>query len=302
MEYDVTIDREKYIGGSDIGAIMGLSPFKTRWQLLLEKAGLVERDSFGTRYTVYGQKIEPQIRDYINKSMPFYAAFEPNRVIDGDTRYHSDGFNGECVLEIKSTSHIYETVGEYKLYLVQLLFGMQKNKVEKGKLAVYERPDDFDVEFDPTRLSVFDITAEQYKSLTAEINAEIDRFRADLKRLKENPLLSEADFQPNELIALSNKALVLEAQMAEFKELEKQYKNMKQALYEAMQKHDVKSWQMPNGTRITRVDGTEASTETVTEFDLDTFKDENAELYEKYQKTVTKKKAGRAGYVKITLP
>ena len=45
MEFDVTIDRDKYIGGSDIPIIMGISSFKTRWDLLLEKAGLKE-DTF----------------------------------------------------------------------------------------------------------------------------------------------------------------------------------------------------------------------------------------------------------------
>ena len=34
-EFDVSEDRDKYIGGSDIPVILGLSPFKTRWQLLL---------------------------------------------------------------------------------------------------------------------------------------------------------------------------------------------------------------------------------------------------------------------------
>jgi hypothetical protein len=90
--------------------------------------------------------------------------------------------------------------------------------------------------------------------------------------------------------------------MAEYKELERQYKEMKQSLYEAMRSHDVKSWTMPNGTKITRVDGSAATTETVQEFDLATFKEERAELYERYQKTVTKTKSGRAGYVKITPP
>jgi hypothetical protein len=114
--------------------------------------------------------------------------------------------------------------------------------------------------------------------------------------------LCEEDFQPNELVELSQKAVILETQMAEFKEIEKRYKEMKQTLFEAMQRHNVKSWEMPNGTRITRVDGTEASTKTVTEFDVETFKEENTELFEKYQKTVEKKTSGRAGYVKITLP
>lgn len=302
MEYDVTVEREKYIGGSDIPCIMGISPFKTRYELLLEKAGLRENEFVGNRYTVYGQKLEPKIRDYINGQMPTGAKFEPNKKTVGDIRCHTDGFNGYCVLEIKTTSHTYETVDEYKIYLVQLLLYMQINEVESGLLAVYKRESDMDTDFSPDNLSVFEIDIKDYKTLVEEINAEIERFRADLKRLKENPLLSEADFQPNELVLLSNKALVLENRMAEFKELEKQYKEMKQALFEAMTKHGVKSWEMPNGTRITRVDGAAESTEIVMEFDVKTFQKENAELYDKYQKTVTKKKAGRAGYVKITMP
>lgn len=302
MEYDVTIDRNLWIGGSDIPVIMGISPFKTRYELLLEKAGLREDDFEGNRYTVYGQQLEPQIREYINGQMPTGGKFEPNKVTNGDIRCHTDGFNGHCVLEIKTTSHIYETLDEYKIYLVQLLLYMQENKVKSGLLAVYKRADDFNTDFSPENLSIFEVDMEDYKTLMEEINAEITQFRADLERLKENPLLSEADFQSSELVALSNKALALEYRMAEFKALEKQYKDMKQQLFEAMTKHNVKSWKMPNGTKITRVDGVAASEEMVTEFDVDTFKEENTELFEKYQKTVTKKKSGRAGYVKITMP
>jgi hypothetical protein len=68
--------------------------------------------------------------------------------------------------------------------------------------------------------------------------------------------------------------------MAEFKTLETEYKEVKQALFEAMQKHDVKSWETPNGIKITRVDGAEATAKTVTEFDLDTFKAENPALHD----------------------
>lgn len=279
---------------------MGISEFKTRWELLLEKAGLKESDFTGNRYTVYGQQIESKIREYINEK--YGTNFEPNRVIDGDIRCHTDGFNGVTVLEIKSTSHIYETVGEYKIYLVQLVKYMEENKVENGILAVYERPEDFNTEFDPERLQIFEVTMEQLKSLLEEVNAEIDRFRADLQRLKENPLLTEQDFFSNDIVTISNKVLALETRMAEFKSIEDEYKEMKQALFDAMTKHDIKSWETPNGTRITRVDGTAASTQTVTEFDVDTFKAENSALYEMYTKEVTKKSKGRSGYIKITLP
>lgn len=300
MEYDVTIDRNDYIGGSDIPVIMGISPFKKRFDLLLEKAGLKENDFEGNRYTVYGQTIEPKIRAFIDGK--YKTVFIPNRIVDGDFRGHTDGFNGECVLEIKSTSHIYETVDEYKIYLVQLLKYMEVNKVKKGILAVYERPADFDPEFDPKLLHIHEIEAGKYKTLLDEINVEIDQFRADLKRLKENPLLTEQDFQPNELVALSRKVLELETRIAEFKNIEKQHKDMKQALYEAMLQHDVKSWEMPNGTKITRVDGTAASVKTETVFDVDTFQAENAALYNVYLKEVQKRTNGRSGYVKITLP
>lgn len=300
MEYDVTIDREHWIGGSDVPIIMGISPFKTRYQLLLEKTGLAESDFTGNKYTYYGQDLEPQIRDYINHDRK--KRFEPNRVIVGDLRAHTDGFNGECVLEIKTTSHIYDDVNDYKIYLVQLLLYMQMNEVTKGKLAVYARPADFDSEFDADRLTVYDINMSDYTELMEEINSELDQFRADLKRLEENPLLTEQDFLPNEIVALSNKVTVLERRMAEYKSIEDEYKAVKQALHDAMAANDVKSWQTPNGTRITRVDAVEPSVEVVTEFDLETFKEEQPELHAKYMKPFEKKKARRAGYVKITLP
>ncbi len=300
MEYDVTIDRDKFIGGSDISSIMGINPFKSRWELLLEKAGLAERDFSGNRFTEYGHEIEPQIRAYINEK--YNTNFEPNQTINGDLRCHTDGFNGSCVLEIKSTSHIYNNVDEYQIYLVQLIKYMEENKVQDGILAVYHRPKDFDPVFCKDLLQTFEIKAEQYNSLLQQVNCELDRFRADLARLKENPLLTEEDFQPNELVLISNKVMALEARMAEYKAIEAEQKELKQALFEAMQKYDVKSWQTFNGTKITRVDGTAASTKTVTEFNLDLFKTEQGELYEKYLIEVEKKTAGRSGYVKITLP
>lgn len=300
MEYDVTVNRDAYIGGSDVAIIMGISPFKTRYELLLEKAGLKEIESFANTYTLYGQSMEPYIRDYINRNRK--KRFEPNRVVKGDVRCHTDGFNGECVLEIKTTSHIYDDVNDYKIYLVQLLLYMQMNEVTKGKLAVYARPADFDSEFDADRLTVYDINMSDYTELMEEINSELDQFRADLKRLEENPLLTEQDFLPNEIVALSNKVTVLERRMAEYKSIEDEYKAVKQALHDAMAANDIKSWQTPNGTRITRVDAVEPSVEVVTEFDLETFKEEQPELHAKYKKPFEKKKARRAGYVKITLP
>ena len=300
-EFDVAIDRDKYIGGSDLPVIMGISKFKTRWQLLLEKAGIEESTFSGNRYTEYGHHIEPFIRDHIN--LTYNTQFVPNRVINGDIRCHTDGFNGECVLEIKSTSDIFSSVDGYKVYLVQLVKYMEQNDVQRGILAVYERPEDMNPVFDAKRLQVFEISLDDYRSLLNHVNKEIDRFRADLERLKDNPLLTEQDFLPaGNLAVLADKVAKFENQLAALMEIENQCKEAKKQLYMEMVKRDVKSWTMPNGTKITRVDEVPASTKTVKEFDEKSLKATHPGIYNMFLRDVEKKTASRAGFVRITIP
>lgn len=300
-EFDVAENRADFIGGSDIPVILGISKFKRRWDLLLEKAKLKDNDFTGNRFTEYGHYIEPFIRDHIN--LVYKTNFIPNRVINGDIRCHTDGFNGERVLEIKSTSDIYSSVDGYKVYLVQLVKYMEQNEVDKGILAVYERPENLRSEFDPHRLQVFEINLEDYRNLLNYINREIDKFRNDLERLKENPLLSEQDFLPigNGLVAMANKVVAFEKQLAAMKEVEQQLKDARKALYNEMLRHGVPSWTTPNGTKITRVDDVPAGTKTVTEFDSEAFKAENPAMYQRYIRKVEKKTNGKAGYVRITV-
>lgn len=303
-EFDVSEDRDKYIGGSDIPVILGLSPFKTRWQLLLEKAGLEQSSFSGNKYTEYGHIIEPKIREYINHVYchEYFPEFAPSRLIHNDLRLHTDGFNGQCVLEIKSTSQTHEKVEDYKLYLVQLLKYMEEHEVKKGILAVYKRPEDMSPEFDNDRLQVFTIWLNDYELLLAHVNKELDKFRKDLERLKENPLLSEHDFLPQstELMALANKVAKFEAQLASMKELEEQCKKAKKELYDQMMKHDVKSWTMPNGTKLTRVDEIPSSTKEVTELDEEAFKNAYPLIHAHYCVTKVKKVSGKSGYVRIS--
>lgn len=105
----------------------------------------------------------------------------------------------------------------------------------------------------------------------------------------------------NNLVSLSQKIVTLENQLAAMKEIEQQCKDAKQALYNEMLKHDVKSWVTPNGTKITRVDGTEGSTKTVSEFDTERFSADHPAMYGMYLRSVEKKTNGRGGYVRISL-
>ena len=111
---DVKIDRYKYIGGSDIPIIMGLSHFKTRYDLLLEKAQLKDDNFEGNEYTEYGNVMEPKIRQYINTL--FKRNFKEYKLIKDDIRCHFDGIDDDMILEIKTTSQIYSHVDDYGVY------------------------------------------------------------------------------------------------------------------------------------------------------------------------------------------
>lgn len=292
----VTVDRDKYIGGSDIPIIMGISPFKTRFDLLLEKAGLKENDFTGNEYTEYGNVLEPKIRDFINQNRE--DKFEEGKYIENDIRCHTDGINKEMVLEIKTTSQIHEKVEDYKVYLVQLLFYMEYTKRKHGKLAVYHRPDDFNEEFEVERLTQYDIRLADYKELVEQINKAVEQFRIDLAKVKENPFITEEELLPVDLTELSNKVVALENQLAEMKKTEKQLKELKTQLKNAMESNNVKKWETPNGVKITLV--ADGEDKVVKKFNEDLFKENNLDLWDEYCEDTIQK--GKAGYIKITLP
>lgn len=297
MQASVKQDREKWIGGSDIPAIMGISPFISRYDLLLLKAGIKESTFEGNEYTEYGNVMEPKIRNYINEQ--YGVCFEEGKHEDEENgfRCHTDGEYNEEVLEIKTTSQIHKDIDDYKIYLVQLLFYMMNTKKPYGMLAIYERPENFDEEFDKNRLQVYNFSISQYQELCEEIMDSVEQFKKDLEKIKENPLLSEDDLIPMPIKELSEKVIEIESQLASIKQLEKQQKELKTKLYTVMEEYGVKNWKTPNGTLITRVLNTPDKVEMT--FNEDKFKEEQPVVYASYCEEKIKK--GRSGYVKITL-
>lgn len=289
-------ERWRYIGGSDISAIMGISPFKTRFQLLQEKARIVEPDFKGNEYTEYGNKLEPLIRDYVNETLN--RNFAPDVLIDGDFRFNFDGLDKEHneILEIKTTSQIHDKLDDYKTYLVQLLPYMRSVGAEKGYLAVYERPEDFDETFNPLQLTIYEVLIGDYSDLLEEIDTQVEMFKRDLKKLRENPFITEEELQPTEVVETANKVLALEQQLESMKQLEKELKSAKAELKRLMQENGVKKWITPNGTKITLVPDGEDTV--ISAFNEKKFAEEKPDIYAEYLED--KLKAGRSGYVRIT--
>lgn len=292
----VTVDRDKYIGGSDIPIIMGISPFKTRFDLLLEKAGIKENDFTGNEYTEYGNVMEPKIREYVNKSLD--KEFIEGKHINGDIRVHTDGEDKDCILEIKTTSQIHEKLEDYKVYLVQLLFYMQETNKCFGYLAVYERPEDFNEEFDSNKLHIYRLEIKDYEDLLEQINKAVEQFRTDLVKVKENPFITEEELVPVDLTELSNKIVVLENQLVEMKKIEMQSRELKMQLKVAMENKNIKKWETPNGVKITLV--ADSEDKVIKKFNETLFKENNLDIWDEYSEEVVQK--GKAGYVKITLP
>lgn len=293
----VTTERFRWIGGSDCPAIMGLSPFKTRWQLLQEKAEIVPIETFTNPYVEYGNVMEVRIRDYINEH--YNRNFEPAVKIVDDLRGNTDGLDEMGILEVKTTSHIFDTLDGYKQYIVQMLFYMKIFNVQYGMLAVYRRDEDFSTVFDPDRLQVFEIDLKDYLDTMDEVEQAIEMFRKDLNELKENPLLCEEDFMPNEIVEVTNKIMELENQLAAYKQMEAELKEFKSKLKVAMEEYGIKTWRLYDNTKITLVpDGEDKEVE---EIDIKALQKDHPELFGERSKYVKRKlKKGRSGYVRIT--
>lgn len=303
MQESVRQEREKFIGGSDMPAVMGISPFVKRFDLLMQKACISEDTFEGNEYTRYGEMMESKIRDYLNDERGW--DFKEDKRIADDVpigrRYHADGYSDflDCVLEIKTTSQMHDDVNDYGVYLVQLLFGMEMFDCNDGLLAVYERPEDFNEEFEPSRLHLYPIKTSDFKDLQEDMEMAIRAFEDDLVALKENPFLQENELPSRRQIApVAMEVEKLEMQLVAFKELEKQCEEAKERLRQAMEENGIRSWRTDNGFKIAFVPKGE-DTE-VQKFDSKAFADDHPKLWKKYQ--ITTKKKGRKSYVRITLP
>lgn len=314
MQDSVKIDRDKYLGGSDIPIIMEISPFKSRFDLLLEKAGYKKNDFEGNVFTEYGNTMESKIRDWLNKdeAVTFVEGKHimdiPNGWQEHDNgmkiRCHTDGENDaiDTILEIKTTSQVFDSLDDYQIYLVQILFYMYMTEKHFGILAVYKRPDDMSEEFDEKNLQLWHIDIVDHKDLIVEIKKAVARFLDDLQKVKSNPFITEEELLPAEIPEITRRIIAFEQQVSRMKELEKKIKSEKDRLKTAMEKAGVKNWETPNGYKITLIPDSEDRAEQEESFNAEKFMAEHPRMVKKYMETKTIIKKGKTGYVKITAP
>ena len=308
---NVTVDRHKYVGGSDLPSILGLNAKYgvNIFDFAKQKAGIIPNTFTGNQFIKYGQVMEPIIRDYINAK--YDVNYLEDTIVDTERGYrgNTDGIDRDAdipILEVKTFGE--ELDVEY--YMAQCQFYMETFNEPKCRLVGYKRPENFytgvdyelededvyfNFEFDETIL--VEHVIERDPKLWEKIEKRINAFKQAVEALKNNPDMSEEEFNNifygNELIALSDKVAMLERALADYKNTEKEYKDIKEKIYKMFEEKGLISVDFGN-TKITKVAPTSYDTVSV---DSKKLQDEEPKIYEKYKVVKT---TNRKGYVLIT--
>lgn len=294
---NVSENRDKFIGGSDIPIIFNVSKFKTRNQLLLEKAGETVNEFVGNKYTEYGNTMEPKIRDYINDK--FKIDFKEDCLIDNKYRCNVDGkattFSGEdMLLEIKTCNKETFKSNEIDLvYNLQIQFYLMVYNIEKCILVKYLRTNEFNETLEKEKVKEIMIEADY--QLQRDIKEEVDNFLNDLGRIKMGGLPSEN----NEAKEIMAKLDAVNYRLNELEPLLEERKELTNKMLQFMEITKHKKIEFSNGDSITYVEKKEPTIEIKEVFNIDKFKEERPRIYKNFLEEKEIKKSGRKAYIKI---
>lgn len=285
QDINVTENREKYVGGSDMPIILGMSPYKTPFQLAKEKAGLVERTFDASAYTEYGNILEPQIRDYLNASAGLN--FQPDTFIDENERIRAnvDGYEKEEGLLLEIKTHGANPSNES--YYAQIQLYLHVYGLDCCWLAKYRRPADFETDLEAYKFDVMNMDIEMVKydaDYGQKLIEAIHRFWVQVDALKMNPDMTESEFHQagnNELMAKVTQLAAFENEIQRLKQLEKDAKTLRDELIDLMENTALKKIDTGN------VVVTYVAPSVRTSIDSAKLRDELPEIYEQYKRLTT---------------
>lgn len=118
--------------------------------------------------------------------------------------------------------------------------------------------------------------------------------------------MEEFNFLPesvkDEVLSITGAIEELETQLKEYKVIQDKYEEFRQQLYSTMSEHSISKFTSNGGIQFTIVSESPTKTELVLEFDTETLKKENPEIYKKYLTQKEKITKGKSGYLRITIP
>ena len=147
--------RAKVIGGSEVGSIMQVNSFESRYVLWYRKAGFIEREESENTLFEWGHRLEGPVAEkfadnhpeyevqvsgsWIHRDRPWHGA-NPDRLLAPVYEYMGEEFVGEpeAILEIKTSMSGYGWENDMCpiKYVAQLRWYMECFSVSYGYLAV----------------------------------------------------------------------------------------------------------------------------------------------------------------------
>lgn len=179
-------ERRHRIGGSDFGSVLDINPYKSRFEPVLNKAGVLYDFFTGNEYTKRGEELENTIikmfEDATNlKVTDQQKEYTKQKENCLDLVVHLDGFihSEQAVFEAK-TSDIKSKAwddGIPEYYKAQLCMNMYLAEVDKSYIAVAKCKDDEIVDF-----KYFEFHQEMTEG---EILGACEAFSEDVRKAKE---------------------------------------------------------------------------------------------------------------------
>lgn len=141
-EWHALRNQDGIISGSEIGAILGLSPFTSAITLWAEKTGKLPRQAVGNTAMRLGQLVEPAIRQLYKESHPDHEVLEVGTYAAQGNEWMHANPDGIClddagnpyILEIKHTAIYWDSVPEH--YKAQVFWYMKVFDLKKTIFAV----------------------------------------------------------------------------------------------------------------------------------------------------------------------
>lgn len=270
---DVAKDRDKYIGGSDVGAIMGFNPYKSPYALWAEKVGLITPEDISDVESVWwgaqeeslvakrfcmktGKKVKRSAYEFACEEYPFLVAHVDRLVV-----------KEPAVLECKTTSSWNKwdyNGGEVPpAHYCQLMFYLHMTGLPTGYLAT-KRDNQFYINTIAKDYEFIDLMMEKciefWHLVETKTPPEIDESESTAKALAQ--VYGQSD--PEEEVSLAGFEDKLDAldtikyNVGQMESLKREYENqikefMKTATKGTCEHYTVTWRENKNGTRSFRV-------------------------------------------------
>ncbi|MEN3260115.1 lambda-exonuclease family protein [Sodalis endosymbiont of Spalangia cameroni] len=289
MENVGLLDRQKYLGGSDVAGILGISPWRTALDVYLDKVQPRKDEISPQKQKIFtrGQRMEPYIIDLLSEETGLKIAKRGHRYLDPELPYIAAEIDAEAEsgenIEIKTVSPFkardwgeQQTDSIPVYYTAQAMHGLMVTGKKVCVFGVLIGGDDFRV-----------YRVERDDETIAAIRAKEMEFWERVVNLTPPPIINEHDVKRyfdrdagssieanGKMISLINELRMLKVRKDE---AEKDIQIIEEQIKLIMQQHSIVT--IDQRPIITW------KTQSSTRFDISAFKNTHPGIFDKFKKT-----------------